>query len=145
MQNKKVIILIILSIGAAISLIYGITASPRSRSRASRPAQQEAKAARSDGATSSVRRIVPTERLAKKTEFVSWGKNPFALKEVKIETISKLSLNGIMWDEESPKAIVNDEIIGVGDKIDENTVVDIKKDSVILNDGISDFELEMGL
>lgn len=55
-----------------------------------------------------------------------------------------LTVNGIVWDKEHPMVIINNEIIGVGDKIDGNTVVEIKENSVILNDGMRDFELGLG-
>ena len=64
--------------------------------------------------------------------------------EVTIKEFTGLSLNGIVWDEENPKAIINGAIIGIGDKLGVNTIVDIKKDRVILNDGAADFELILG-
>ena len=48
-----------------------------------------------------------------------------------------------MWDKEKPIAIINGEIIKVGDNVGGNIVVDIKQDRVILNDGAKDFELKL--
>jgi len=138
-RQKKIIILIILAIGAVISLIYGITAPPKTR----RGISQAPRAASSEKAAPSPRRIVPTERHAKRSEFNFWGRNPFVQKESPKVKITKLSLNGILWDDVNPKAIIGDDIVGIGDKVGSNTVVDIKEDYVILNDGTADFELKL--
>lgn len=47
-------------------------------------------------------------------------------------TEKAISLNGIMWSEENPLAIINNIIVKVGDKIDNNEVIEIKKEEVIL-------------
>lgn len=140
MQNKKTIILIVLSIGALISLIYGITARPRTKGKVL-PRNVVTSAVET---IPQVRRIIPTKRRAKKTDYLSWGRNPFAAREVTVKVAPQLTLSGIMWDEENPKAIINNNMVGIGDKVGPNTVVDIKKDRVILNDGTADFELRLG-
>lgn len=137
MQNKKVIILLVLSIGAVISLIYGIT----SRSGTKRYAQPSAGAVSVDKTDPSVRHIIPIKRHGKKTAFTSWGRNPFILKGVAGVPGEGLALGGIMWNEKNPKAMISNSIVGVGDKVGENTIVGIKRDRVILNNGTEDFVL----
>lgn len=78
-----------------------------------------------------------------KTSYNSWGGNPFIL-QLSSKTITKLILNGIVWDKVTPRAIISNDIVRIGDKIGNNTVVDIKQDRVILNDGTSNFELRLG-
>ncbi len=46
-----------------------------------------------------------------------------------------LSLEGILWNPESPRAIINDQIVTKGDIVQGAEVVDIKKDGVILRYG----------
>ena len=138
-QNKKVVILVVLSIGAVISLIYGITAPPKTR----REVLPATAAVSSGGTALSPGSISPTERRAKRTEFDSWGKDPFSPKEAPKAEAAKVKLNGILWDEVNPKAIIGDDIVEIGDKVGSNTVVDIKEDRVTLNDGTSDFELKL--
>lgn len=41
-------------------------------------------------------------------------------------------LEGIVWDERQPMAIVNGAIVGVGDKVEDATVTSIRNDGVIL-------------
>lgn len=59
------------------------------------------------------------------------------------ESAPGLYLNGIAWDEQAPRAIINNEIFQVGGKVNGNTIVDIKESKVILNDGKNDFELTL--
>lgn len=140
MQNKKLIILIILSIAAGISLIYGITSQPRRRGTVS---TQQPSAIKKEVSVANIEKIIPAERGAKRSDYITWGRNPFAPVEASVRVVTKLTLNGIMWDEERPLAIINDNVVGIGGKVGENRVVDIKKDSVILNDGTGNFELRL--
>lgn len=72
--------------------------------------------------------------------------NPFNPIFNKIDSSKQTTLiiEGIVWDKERPMIIINNEIIGIGDNVDGNTVVEIKDNSVILNDGVKDFELRVG-
>ena len=54
------------------------------------------------------------------------------------------SLSGILWDGIKPMAVINGKIVKAGDSVDNNTVVSIKKDRVILNNGTKDYELKLG-
>jgi len=44
-------------------------------------------------------------------------------------------LNGILWSDERPMAVINHQIVGIGMAIDEYTVVAITRRDVILSDG----------
>jgi len=74
--------------------------------------------------------------------YPAWGRNPFVLETA--QNAGKLILNGILWDDEKPQALIGDHIVSKGDSIGSSIVVDIKKDSVILNNGIEDLELKLG-
>ena len=58
--------------------------------------------------------------------------------------LSGKGLSGIIWDEQDPKAVVDGNIVGVGDRVGLNTVVEITQDRVILSDGSSEIELRLG-
>jgi len=136
MNNKKMITLIALGIIAAVSLFYGITSSPRPRRAAAPTAEISQPAANIPYASQAV-----ITRRAVRTKFKSWKRNPFVPPETQEET-SKLVLNGIIGGK-IPKAMIGDSMVGVGDKIGNTTVIAIKKDRVVLNDGKKDFELVM--
>ena len=85
--------------------------------------------------------------LGEQTKDIVLTRDPFfaILKEVppEKETAVKLRLNGILFGQGVPKAIINGNVVVEGDVIYGNTVVDIKKKRVILNDGIHNFELTL--
>ncbi len=134
MQNKKVVILIILSVFAAISLIHGLTARPKAISAPP--------AITAPGSMVPAQGILSVERRAKRSKFTSWKKSPFVPSG--LPASSDLVLSGIIWNKDKPKAMIGDMIVSKGANIAGNTVVDIKSDRVILNDGTKDFELKMG-
>lgn len=136
-MDKKVIVLIVLSIAAVISLIYGILAQPKGKHVVSQGPAAEYKT--DAGQTI---RIVPKRRLAKKTDFKAWGRNPFAPKGSDDASLKPV-LNGIMWYEGNPEAMISGDMVHVGDKVGIYTVVEIKKDSVTLNDGTSEVVLTL--
>ena len=88
-----------------------------------------------------VTRAVPRKR----TEFVDWGRDPFAKpqKEEKVGSISNLTLDAIMWADKKPSAFINNSIVSVGDKITDKTVKQIEQDRVILTDGTNDYVLKL--
>lgn len=144
MKNKKLIALILLSIAALFSLIYGITAS----SKISLPKEkrefvsQSPNIKKKDAVLVQVTAVQP-QRSAPRTKYSSWAKDPFSPSGALIEDSGTLKLSGILWDKENPVAIINKKIVKKGDKIGNNTVVDINQVSVILNDGTQDFELKL--
>jgi len=61
-----------------------------------------------------------------------------------VSTAQGLSLNGIIFNKDTPIAIINNAIAKEGDLVASNTtVVSIKSDSVVLNDGSKNFELKL--
>jgi len=138
MQNKKIIILIISGVAAVISLFYGMFAPSKARQNI---------ILEPTGRPEELRIERPTAyltRKAKKTAYSSWSRDPFSVSSAPIEEYAGLTLNGIMWwDKENPKAMINNNIVGIGDKVKEATVIDIKQDRVIFNDGSKNFELRL--
>jgi len=56
-----------------------------------------------------------------------------------------LRLSGIVWDETRPTAIINDEILAVGDQIAGYKVVIINKNKVIVSNGQQNVELNINI
>ena len=46
-----------------------------------------------------------------------------------------VDLTGILWDKDRPLAIIDGEIVKKGVYVGDKTIVDIKRDRVILSDG----------
>jgi hypothetical protein len=74
-------------------------------------------------------------------------RDPFAFPAVQAEysaslPILKIKLNAILWDKDRSLAVINHNVVKKGDKAGHYTVIDIKADRVILNDGTKDIELK---
>ena len=84
------------------------------------------------------------------TQFAKWDqeakkitlkRDPFF--PVKEEAVSGFFLNGIVWDEQKPTVMINNEIYATGDTVNGFTVLEIKKSNVVLSDGKSTLELKL--
>lgn len=74
-----------------------------------------------------------------------WGRDPFVPQETgsAFSKAVNLTLNGILWDETNPKAIVNEKTLIKGDTIYGYTVTEIRQRSVILRTGEKNIELQV--
>ncbi len=74
----------------------------------------------------------------------AWGRCPFCAKGYSAaQEVSGLALSGIVWDPVSPQAIVNDAIVGVGDRIGDYTVSAIEPAAVALEREGERFRIEL--
>ena len=139
MQNKKLIVLIILGMGAIFSLIYGIVTPSKAR----RVASQRSPDIRKQPVPAVENVDAPAVGGSRRTSFSDWGRDPFSSGPAASApaNVFDMVLTGILWDDSSPLAMIDDNPVAAGDKIGDYTVVEIKKDRVILNDGTKDFEL----
>jgi hypothetical protein len=66
---------------------------------------------------------------------IKWGKDPFLMDTPDLkehQDMAGLVLNGIVSDKQNPYAIINNEIIKLGDKINDMVVIEINEKSVVL-------------
>ena len=139
LQDKKILILIIVSIAAFFSLLYGIlTPSKIKRQIMSRTSAVSREGQRP---VTPIQSALMEDRGTARSEYQSWGRDPFSPSA--INRAVDMELNGILWDTEAPQAIINEDIVGIGDRVRGNIIVDITQDTVILNDGLTDFELTL--
>lgn len=66
---------------------------------------------------------------------------------------SGLEVSGIVWGEAAPKAIINDQVYGIGDVVNEATIINIDKNGILwkfknkeylMNRGKSNIEVKRG-
>lgn len=138
-QDKKILILIIVSIAAFFSLLYGILTPSKIKRQIM--SKTTAVSRRTQEVVTPIEKGLLEGRGTARSAYQSWGRDPFSPSA--INRAVDLELNGILWDKESPKAIINEDIVGIGDIVKGNIIVDIRQDTVILNDGLSDFELTL--
>ena len=74
------------------------------------------------------------KRQSKHTTYTEWGRNPFAPKGVPTGIYTKIRLSACLSSGGVPCAIINDEIVNVGDVVDGKKVEEITENSVILSD-----------
>ena len=139
LQDKKILILIITGTAAFLSLVYGILTPSKIKlqivSRTNAVSRWNQKVVRP------IENVLTEGRATAKSAYYSWNRDPFSPSA--INRAVDLELNGILWDTEAPKAIINEDIVGIGDRVRGNIIVDITQDTVILNDGLTDFELTL--
>jgi len=136
MQYKKIIVSVILSMIGIGGLIYSIFT----------PSKVKRELMNSGNIRVSTAPLPKTvvalaERPTRRDDHPSWNRNPFVSKEA--ERANGFVLNGILWDQDSPMAIINDEIISVGGKVGDATVMLIGKDRVVLNTVKGDIEFSL--
>jgi len=142
MPDKKIIILVSLSIVALASLVWGVVASgiiKSGRPKAAVVASEVRPGAQDSAADFSIPDFKFKPR--PKSAFNSWGRNPFSLHN---KADRDFTLSGIFRDRDKPTAIINNKIVAIGDKIEGFNVTAIRENSVVVNDGKADFELRLG-
>ena len=141
MQNKKLILLIILGIAAVFSLIYGIVTP----SKAKRELSNKSAGIKKQRAVTAEINIASNTKRPRRTDFSDWGRDPFSSgpSTAAPSTLSDMVLTGILWDDSAPLAMINDNLVGAGDKIGGYTAVEIKKDRVVLTDGEQNYTLTL--
>ena len=140
MDNKKKLIALAVLMAVAVgSIIYGLSAPAKGK----RGAAASAKAAKNYESAQKADVVGPVQRRAVRSKVAAWRRSPFAPKGAAIEGVSGLAFNGVITDGKVLKAVIGDTIVKKGDKVAGCTMVDIKKDSIVVNDGTGNRELKL--
>ena len=77
----------------------------------------------------------------------TWGRDPFILDaaNAKEQVMGDMTLNGIAADKENPYAIINNDIVKLGDKVNGMTVIEINEKNVVLDEKGQRHTLELNL
>ncbi len=145
LDNKSKTEIIITSVLIAVFLVIVINTVNTLRSkRGARPpvpiSPNLLEEVRKHGLENAAEAVTQKKKDFIKDEFPAWGRDPFREADI---SLSRLGLQGIMWDPENPKAIISNRIVQVGDSVGENTIIEIKRDKVVLTDGTNTFELRL--
>lgn len=86
------------------------------------------------------------EILEQQAKLIELKRDPFTAAPIVSEKTlqSGVDLTGILWDKDKPLAIIDGNIVKKGACVGSKTIVDIKRDRVILSDGavLSELKLE---
>lgn len=136
--NKKEKI-ILASLGVLILIVWVPALFSGSKGGPTRQKQQQA---RSPSAPSQ-----PVAQAEGPTDLPGWGENPFTADRGNSVTgptpvvlkggSTSYFLSGILWDPQAPSAIINNQVLSVGDRVGGWQVKEIQRDKVILSDGDS--------
>ena len=136
MRDKKLVLLIGLSLAAVSSLLYGILMPSKAKQGGGPPVGSNPSAVSAAS--------VPLRRHARRSAYQGWGRNPFSREEIPAPGDVPLHLEGIVWDAKSPTAVVNGRLLAVGDEIGGKKVADIRPESVVVTEGTVETELKLG-
>ena len=78
-----------------------------------------------------------------KSSFAEWGRNPFMLPGELSESLRGLMLDGIVWDDEKPYAIINNRVLGIGDAIGKSRITAITETAVTLEEDGNAFSIQL--
>ncbi|RKX21892.1 MAG: hypothetical protein DRP51_03395 [Candidatus Zixiibacteriota bacterium] len=84
------------------------------------------------------RTVMPANTIdIEKYSALGWGRDPFYRAKGKRPVVTyeeqiEWVLNGILYDKKAPTAVINKKIVGIGDKIDGATIIEITKTRVVL-------------
>ena len=113
MDKQKKLMIVLLVIGLIMAFVW----VPVMRGSGAKKSKKNMGRAVSGGLSAGSSRDLialgqSNERKKAKTFYADWGRNPFILSGSPKASV----LEGIMWDANFPKAIINGNIFGVGDE-----------------------------
>ena len=146
MQKKDIIQLGITGVLVIVLLFVGLHTLNGKKTKAAPPLDKKGLSQQTTAVSEKGREKGLFVKLEQETKGMELKRDPFLKKQTSIPLGPShgLSLSGIIWDQEKYAAVINNRIVSIGDKIEGNVVLDIKKDSVILTDGNINFELTIG-
>ena len=145
-------ILVLLGIAVAVLALYTFVLRPKPEIRGlgaaaaeatgakakateTAPAAKAASARPTDAAGGLTPKVLPPE---------TWGTDPFVRDWVMVNELANLKLKAITLGGESPYALINDQILQVGDEISGKRIASIESDYVTLEQGGRTFTLLLG-
>ncbi|MDP2920812.1 MAG: hypothetical protein Q8O12_00385 [Candidatus Omnitrophota bacterium] len=149
-ENKKRIELTLTGIGVII-LIF-LLANSILKPKANKTVTGSGDNPASEGSivsfTNSEPRATPVRRsLGEGGSDAKWRRDPFLLEAtvVKEEGVDNLTLNGVISDSANSYAIINNDVVKLGDKVNGMTVVEIREKSVVLDENGQKHTLELNV
>lgn len=147
MDKKKIelavtVILVVLF----LSLLSNTFKKTSKRSKPEAPAQIK-KVAEKKTITMKAEMAAGEKLSQEKAKLLYWGRDPFVLVqrgELFETAATSLVLVGIVWERNKPaKALINNEIYKVGDRVGDIEILEIRKNSVVIKEGETTKEITL--
>ena len=139
-DNKKKIELAITGIGIVFLIFMAISHMPKHKNNKPISGSEPF-----SGSGSAVVSFTSDER--RKTKDEKWGRDPFLLDAsgVKERGMEDLELNGIVSDKQSPYAIINNDVVKLGDQVNGMIVIEINEKNVVLDENGQKHTMELNV
>ena len=126
-------------------ILLGVAAALVQAGRARVRRMREPDAKISNQASAKISDSLRFKKMEEEAALFELARDPFTGQMILPEQAASTGarLNGILWDTASPLAIIDGEVVKVGDRIAGSVVIEIKKDRVILHDGAASSELRL--
>ncbi len=132
-KKKKQIILLAILIPIFIYVFYANIIKPASKPKAGTVQSHQAA---TTSVTAAQKKSLPMtaskESLEKEAKSEGWGRNPFSFNPVETDEEGPLQLKGIVFSADDSYAVINQKILKEGDRIADKTIIEIRKDKVII-------------
>jgi len=129
--------------GVLVFILIILAASQLKRASKRRTVRAENVKSVQESAVSSPMEAASSETIFSYCENLQWGRDPFTKVEEKRAEFINLVVEGIIWDKDNPQAMISGEVVKVGGKVGDKTVVVIKESCVILSDGEKEYTLNL--
>ena len=142
-RSQKQLLALALLVVVLIGVFLRAFAPRRAASRAA--ASAEAAAEPMPAASTIPGVSAPQEVLARReaqrarASELSWNRDPFT--RGRSVAVGGFTLSGILWDAQQPIAIINGQMLQVGEELDGYRVAEIAQDRVSLTDGTHTYQL----
>jgi len=141
-----------LGIAVAVLALYTFGLRQRPELKAVSAAAAEATGAKANAVQPAPAALEPAAKPADTTGALTpkvlppetWGTDPFVRDWVMVNELANLKLKAITLGGERPYALINDQILQIGDEISGKRVVNIESDNVTLEQGGRTFTLLLG-
>ena len=145
-------ILILLGIAVAVLVLYTFVLRPQPELKGVSTAAAEATGAKAEAVqpapTATDAAATPAAATGALTPKVlppeTWGADPFVRDWVMVNELANFRLKAITLGGERPYALINDQILQIGDEISGKRIASIESDNVTLEQGGRTFTLLLG-
>jgi hypothetical protein len=139
MLKKEKTELIITSFLVLVLVLFVLRATNKTKKKGPLPTAPVVALANNDKVILSSESGYNFSALEKETANLELKDDPFTSNPITNKRIDAtgISLKGIIWDKNKPVALINEEVVKVGDSISGYSVKEIDKDKVILTGGVN--------
>ena len=140
-KQQRAILVVLVVVMSAIYTRALRTVSPPARHVQDQPAVHESTSPSANVALVRQEPVPQRESQHQRALLLAWRRDPFT--RGAIGEVSGLTLSGILWDANAPIAIINGQMVHVGEELEGYHVTEITQEHVSITDGTQTFQLKI--